>query len=212
MAEKLEIYDLNSNLIKVQERTEFYQEARKEFAETGKISRKVKSVRLILMNSQGKIYLQKRSKIKSENAGMYDKTVGGHVSAGDSFDLTAIRECAEELGFPATILSENDFSKAVKNIDLSIIGVFKKIDCLSNFLSTRALKRGGGYEMPFITTIYVGYHDGSIKFVDGECSGVEVFSLAELQAEIKGNPAKFTEDLKFMVEKYSEFLVPVDSL
>jgi isopentenyldiphosphate isomerase len=49
------------------------------------------------MNSAGRIYLQKRSKHKAENAGMYDKTVGGHVVAGDSFNMTMVKECAEEL-------------------------------------------------------------------------------------------------------------------
>ena len=95
MSEKLEIYDLNSNLIQIQERAEFYTEIKAEFIETGKISRKVKGIRLLLMNSNGRIYLQKRSKIKSENAGMYDKTVGGHVSVEESFELTVVRECAE---------------------------------------------------------------------------------------------------------------------
>jgi isopentenyldiphosphate isomerase len=97
MAENLEIYDLDSNLLGIQDRKDFYKEIKSEFAEKGKISRKVKSIRFMLMNSSGRIYLQKRSKIKEENPGLYDKTVGGHVSAGDSFDMTAIRECAEEL-------------------------------------------------------------------------------------------------------------------
>jgi hypothetical protein len=68
MSEKLDIYDLESNLIKIQDRKEFYREIKNQFKEDKKISKKVKSIRLILMNSSGRIYLQKRSKIKSENA------------------------------------------------------------------------------------------------------------------------------------------------
>ncbi|MDR2190529.1 MAG: NUDIX domain-containing protein [Candidatus Peribacteria bacterium] len=97
MSELLEIYDLHSNLIGIQERKSFYTDIKEEFATTGKITKKVKRITLLLMNSAGRIYLQKRSKIKNENAGMYDKTVGGHVIAGDSFTMTVVKECVEEL-------------------------------------------------------------------------------------------------------------------
>ena len=116
------------------------------------------------MNSSGRIYLQKRSKIKSENSGLYDKTVGGHVTSGDSTVMTVIRECAEELGFPATVLSKEEFSKAIITTNLNIIGVFKEIERISNFNSTRINKNGEKFIQPYITNIYIGYYDGAIKF------------------------------------------------
>ena len=63
--------------------------------------------------------------LKNENSGLYDKTIGGHVEAGDSFHMTVIRECAEELGFPAAILSEHEFNRAIKVTDMNIVGIFK---------------------------------------------------------------------------------------
>jgi hypothetical protein len=36
--------------------------------------------------------------------------------------------------------------------------------------------------------------------------------LEELQEEIAHYPEKFTEDLKFMIEKYEKYLVPVSEL
>ena len=209
MAEKLEIYDLNGKLLGIQDRKKFYSEIEKEFNNTGKISKQVRSIRLLLMNSSGRIYLQKRSKFKEGNPGMYDKTIGGHVAAGDSFLMTVIRECAEELGFPSAILSEEDFIKATKVTDLTIIGVFKQVDYITNFESIRVTKKRGLIKQPFMTTMYVGYYDGPIRFVDGESTGVEVFSLKELKEEIKNNPDKFTEDIKFMVKKYGKFLKPI---
>ena len=209
MSEKLEIYDLDSNLLKVEDRQIFYDEIKNEFKETGEITKKVKSIRLILMNSSGRIYLQKRSKIKTENAGKYDKTVGGHVSAGDSFNMTVIRECAEELGFPATVLDEEEFNRAIKVTNLEIIGIFKKIEFLPNFVSKRIINNGSKIQQPYMSSMYFGYYDGPIKFVDGESSGIEVFALDEIEEEIKENPDKFTEDIKLMIEKYKEFLVPI---
>lgn len=207
--EKIEVFDLQGKLLGIQDRDTFYAEIKKEFNESMKISKKVKTIRLLLMNSEGRIYLQKRSKIKSENPGLYDKTVGGHVSVNESWNMTVIRECAEELGFPATILSDDEFYKAITNTDLKIIGVFHKVDEIVNFESVRIDKFGNKFLQPFISTFFIWYYDWAIRFVDWESSGIEVFSLEELISEIDNNPNKFTEDVKFMIEEYKQYLKPI---
>ena len=128
MSEKLEIYNLKSELIKIQDRKKFYKEIKEEYKKTGKITKKVKTIRLLLMNSKGKIVLQKRNSTKEENPNLYDKTIGGHVEEEDSYELTLIKECSEELGFPVSVLKEQDFSRAIKKTDLRIIGIFKEMD------------------------------------------------------------------------------------
>lgn len=207
--EKLEIYDMNSNLIGIEDRKVFYDDIKSEFKQNGCISRKVKTIRLLLMNSTGRIYLQKRSKIKTENPGLYDKTVGGHVSAGDSFDMTVMRECAEELGFPAAVLAPEEFEKATKVTDLNIIGIFQKVEYVPDFMSVRVTQAGAKFIQPNMSANYIGYYDGPIKFVDGESSGIEVFSLDELQEDIQKHPEKFTEDIKFMVARYEKYFTPL---
>ena len=179
--EQLEVCDLQNNFLCIQDRDQFYSEIREEFAQTGRITRQVKAIRLLLMNSQGRIYLQKRSKIKNENPSLYDKTIGGHVSAGDSSKMTVVRECAEELGFPAAVLTPEEFEKAIKVTDLSIISIFKRVDLISNLQSVRVTKQGDKFIQPYISTFYIGYYDGAIRFVDGESSGIEVFSLEEVK-------------------------------
>lgn len=209
MSEKLEIYDLDSNLLKVEDRQNFYDEIKKEFKETSKITKKVKRISLLLMNSKGKIILQKRNNQKQENPGLFDKTIGGHVSEGDSYEITLIKECSEELGFPVSILSQEDFSRALKKTDLKIIGLFKEIDYDDCFFSTRISKDNKKFVQPYIAKIYIGYYDGPIQFIDGESSGIELFTIEELINEIKETPNKFTEDIKFMINKYKEFLIPI---
>ncbi|MBI2137958.1 NUDIX domain-containing protein [Candidatus Woesearchaeota archaeon] len=162
------------------------------------------------MAEEGRIYLQKRSKTKPENPGLYDKTVGGHVSREEGWNMTVIRECAEELGFPASVLSNEEFEKAIKVTDLGVVGIFRKVDELYNFESVRIDKKGKRFIQPSLTAIYIGYYDGAIRFVDGESSGIEVFSLDDLKDGIKENPEKFTEDIKFMVKKYEKFLLPIN--
>ena len=209
MKELLEIYDSNEKLIKIEEREKFYSEVKEEFVSKGKISSQIKSIRLLLLNSQGRIYLQKRSKLKNENPGLYDKTIGGHVPKGYTWEMAVIRECSEELGFPAAVLTPEEFNEAVKTTDLSVIGLFKKIDYISNFESTRITKEGKKFVQPFMATFYLGYYDGSIRFADGESSGIEVFSLEELKDDINNNPNKFTIDIQFMINKYEKLLVPL---
>jgi isopentenyldiphosphate isomerase len=209
MSEKLEVYDLESKLICLEDRDKFYNDIENEWKEDKKVSKKVKSIRVLLMNSKGRVYLQKRSKFKEVNPGMYDKTIGGHVPAGHSWDMTLIRECAEELGFPASVVSDEDFDETIKITDLSIVGVFKKVDYIDNFESMRTTRDGNEMIQPWITNFYIGYYDGGIRFVDGESSGIEVFSLDELEEEIKSNPDKFTEDIKFMIKKYIKYIKPI---
>jgi len=207
--ELVQVYNLEGKMLGLEERKKFYKDSQNEFLKTGKITKKIKTIKLLLLDSNGRVFLQKRSKIKKDNTGLYDKTVGGHVQEDDSFEITAIRECIEELGFPTTVLGEENFDKAIKNTDLNIIGVFRKVDFLENFLSVRKMKTGKDFVQPLINTMYVGYYNGPVKFKDGESSGIETFSLKELEQEIKEKPEKFTEDIKFMIKKYRKYLKPI---
>lgn len=209
MTELLEIYDLKGKLIGVKDKKKFYSEVETEIAKTGKISKKLKSIRAILLNSKGRIYIQKRSKFKEVNPGLYDKTIGAHVRKGDSWDITLTRECAEELGFPATVVPENEFEKTIRSTDLTVVGIFKKIDYVPDFKSLRIDRNSKKVVQHWITTIYIGYFDGSIRFVDGESSGIEVFTLDELNEEINKYPNRFTEDVKFIIKKYKKFIKPI---
>ena len=56
----------------------------------------VGAVNVLLVNARGEVLLQRRPDDK-ENGGLWDKSVGGHVSAGEEFDATAVREAGEEL-------------------------------------------------------------------------------------------------------------------
>jgi hypothetical protein len=58
--------------------------------------RAVGAVNVLILNAQDEVLLQRRPPDK-ENGGRWDKSVGGHVSAGEAFDATAVREAGEEL-------------------------------------------------------------------------------------------------------------------
>jgi isopentenyl-diphosphate delta-isomerase type 1 len=58
-------------------------------------------VHLHVMDSEGRLLLQKRSMTKDTNPGRWDTSVGGHVRAGEEVMDALRREAREELGIDA---------------------------------------------------------------------------------------------------------------
>ncbi len=62
---------------------------------------------VLIVNNQGEVLLQKRSKYKDTQPGKWDTSVGGHLDPGEDYLAAANREMAEELGLvdlPLTFL------------------------------------------------------------------------------------------------------------
>ena len=57
-----------------------------------------RSTYILVFNSQGELYVQKRTTTKDVFPGYYDPATGGVVLAGESYEASARRELAEELG------------------------------------------------------------------------------------------------------------------
>lgn len=57
-----------------------------------------RGVAVIVRSPAGEIYVHRRTETKDVFPGMYDMVVGGMVAAGESYEETARRELAEELG------------------------------------------------------------------------------------------------------------------
>ncbi len=56
------------------------------------------TVHILILNSKGKILLQKRSRNKKIQPFKWDTSVGGHLRAGENYYQAARRELDEELG------------------------------------------------------------------------------------------------------------------
>ncbi len=61
-------------------------------------------VHVLVFDSSGELYLQKRSLTKDVQPGKWDTSVGGHVGAGESYEEAAYREMKEELGIEGVVL------------------------------------------------------------------------------------------------------------
>jgi 16S rRNA (adenine1518-N6/adenine1519-N6)-dimethyltransferase len=62
-----------------------------------------RAVHILIFNSQGELFLQKRSRWKDRHPLLWDSSAAGHVEAGEEYDATAIRELKEELGVTAEL-------------------------------------------------------------------------------------------------------------
>jgi isopentenyl-diphosphate Delta-isomerase len=209
MKELLNAYSNEGEKVGQIEKKEFHKKLQNEYLKTKTTTIRHKCVRLLLLNSSGKIILQKRSKWKADNAGKWDKTVGGHVREDDSYDLTMLKECAEELGLPATIVKKNEFETATQTTNLQILGILTKLSYLDNCQSTRQLKNGKKWIETSMVNFYMGYYDGAIRFIDKEACGIQIFSLEELKQEIKEQPENFTDDIKFILKKFKNKIKPI---
>ncbi len=83
------------------------QASRKEVHQRGLLHR---SVHILVFNSKGELFLQKRSMAKDENPGYWDTSAAGHVDTGEEYAHCALRELDEELGIKADLREIGKFS------------------------------------------------------------------------------------------------------
>jgi hypothetical protein len=122
----------------------------------------VGAVNALLVNERGEVLLQRRPGDK-ENGGLWDKSVGGHVSAGEAFDVTMVREAAEELfDDPASdrirlAASEQDFAALLAMEDLTQRVVLRRVAFQRNLRDVRHAPEGGLRNVRYHVAIYTGH-------------------------------------------------------
>lgn len=211
--EILNWFNLEGELQGQMERNDFYNYIREEARTTGKITRKIMTVRSFIITSDGRIYIQKRSDLQERNAGLWDKSIGGHVKAlvecegkETVYDATLRYEGLEEWKLPTVnICQPEQFHNTAKMLPLDVAGVFKKLENDNNFLSLTYFSKEEKVIQPFMTTFYIGYYDGPIK-MSKETDDVRLRSLDRLREEIAQSPDEYTEDLKYMINKFESEL------
>lgn len=82
------------------------QETRGEVHRRGLLHR---AVHILVFNSRGEIFLQKRSMKKDRQPGRWDSSASGHVDSGEHYDQCALRELREEIGLALSETPEKLF-------------------------------------------------------------------------------------------------------
>jgi len=62
-----------------------------------------RAAHILVFNTSGELFIQKRSMSKDNNPGLWDSSAAGHVDSGENYYDCAIRELGEELGIRVTV-------------------------------------------------------------------------------------------------------------
>jgi isopentenyldiphosphate isomerase len=151
--ELLNVYDADGALIGTQRRHE---------AKASGLA--VGAINVLLVNARGELLLQLRPDDK-ENGGLWDKSVGGHVSAHEDFDQTAVREAREELfdggGDERVLLlpDERTLLAPSPTLDLTRCVAFFRASLHPNLRDVRHTPEGGKRNVLYHVALYLGRTD-----------------------------------------------------
>jgi 8-oxo-dGTP pyrophosphatase MutT (NUDIX family) len=146
------------------------------------------AVNLLLVNARGELLLQRRPEGK-ENGGRWDKSVGGHVDAGEEFDATVVREAGEELfsdgASPHVRLARDaaELERLLAAADLAREVVFRREDLQLNLRDVRLLPGGGLRNVVYHVASYLGRTDVPIagfRPPAGEIAGLRYAPASEV--------------------------------
>jgi hypothetical protein len=121
--ELIDVFDLDWNYIKTQNRKEFSEESKKDFSETWEVKHKVKSIWALLLNRDKDFLLVQRGDTY-DSPWLIDKTVWGHISSWDLADETLVRELDEEIWVDWIVATnEEEFNSLLNTVDTTKIAV-----------------------------------------------------------------------------------------
>ena len=160
--ELLDVVDAEDRVIGVKTRGEIHAQ--------GLIHR---AVHILVFNSKGELFLQKRSMTKDENPGRWDSSAAGHVDSGETYIACAIREIEEELGI--VINSELEFLFHIKP---------SKLNSMEH------------------SPIYRCVYDGELKLQAAEIDEGKWLSLPQMDALANDRDSNITDILRVIWTQY----------
>jgi hypothetical protein len=152
----------------------------------------VGAVNILLVNGRGEVLLQRRPADK-ENGGRWDKSVGGHVDAGEDFDEAAVREAGEELfGDPASrrvrlAPDPSGFPGLLAAADLRRDVVFRREALQLNLRDVRVAPDGSVLNVTYHVASYLGRTDVPVEGfrpAAGEIAALGYFTASEVDGRL----------------------------
>ena len=148
----------------------------------------VGAINVLLVNGRGEVLLQRRPAGK-DNGGHWDKSVGGHVDAGEDYDAAAVREAGEELfddgRSPLVRLApdEASFRSGLASQDLGRMVLFRRVALHRNLRDVRHTPEGGLHNVVFHVAVYLGRTDvplGSFRRQPSEIAALAYFAAGDV--------------------------------
>ncbi len=84
-----------------------------------------RAVHVLVFNAGGEVFLQKRSRTKDRQPGVWDSSCSGHLDSGENYDACAVRELREEIGLRLADTPERRFKlDACEETDAEFVWVY----------------------------------------------------------------------------------------
>ncbi len=165
MTERVILVDENDNQIGTEEKMKAH--------ELGQLHR---AFSIFIYNSEGKMLLQQRAKVKYHSGGLWTNTCCSHPRDGETLNEAVHRRLVEEMGFDCEMKEEYDF-------------IYKAV--LDHGLTEHELDH-----------VFSGTFDGEIKPNPEEVESFKWVTLEELQKDVVENSEKYTEWFKIILKSY----------
>jgi len=138
-------------------------------------------VHVLVFNSQGQLFLQKRAEDRLVQPGKWDTSMGGHVNAGEDPEIAARRELNEELGIPSAT-------------PLTLLHKYK---------------HSNDYESELVTT-WITLWDGELNLQKSEISDGRFWDLDEIDllSATPENPGPFTPNFLEEIQRWRDAGTP----
>lgn len=125
-----------------------------------------RAIVVAIINEKNEILLQKRSKKKDKNAGMWDISVAGHISSGQDSLMSATREISEEVSV--------SLGYTVEVKDFRFMFSYRKEEIFSETNIERQF-----YD--FFILRQKGVSENNIRFQESEVDQIKFVTASELQ-------------------------------
>jgi len=168
--ELLDVVDDNDEVIAVKRRGDIHAQ--------GLMHR---AVHILLFNSRGELFLQKRSLSKDEQPGKWDSSAAGHVDTGENYLDCACREIGEELGIV---------------VDQPLQPLFKL---------PAMLRTGNEHCM-----VYQYFFDGPLVLQADEIDEGEWVDPETMDRRIADADPLLTDAISLIWQRYRELIVPIN--
>lgn len=85
-----------------------------------------RAIHVLVFNSRGEVFLQKRSMTKDREPGKWDSSCSGHLNSGENYDAATERELQEEIGLVVSKTPERLFKiDACAETDHEFVWVYR---------------------------------------------------------------------------------------
>ena len=125
---------------------------RRPRAEVHRLGLRHRAVHVLVFNSCGRVFLQKRSVNKDRQHGLWDSSASGHLDSGEDYDACAARELREEIGLSVAKGPQRVFKiNAGPETDQEFVWVYRCEAGGPLALNPEEIERGGWFAPDEVT-------------------------------------------------------------